>query len=84
MPRYPYDAEAHAYRDHGDPAVRLEAGIDEAGAAIEQLPPLGIDLAKITRQLEDDGVAKFTEAYTRLMDTLVERRAKDLAEVAKR
>jgi len=73
-----------AYRDHGDPAVRLEAGIDEAGAAIEQLPPLGIDLAKITRQLEDDGVAKFTEAYTRLMDTLVERRAKDLAEVAKR
>ena len=68
----------NAYRDHGDPSSRLEEGIEEANAAIERLPLLGIDLAKITQELEDDGVAKFIEAFKRLMDTLVERRAKDL------
>ena len=73
-----------AYREHGDPALRLESGIEEAGSVIEQLPALGIDLAALSQQLEDDGVAKFSEAYARLMDAIVERRKKDLAEAARR
>ena len=73
-----------AYRDHGDPSLRLEAGAQEAEAAIRQLPALGVDLARITQQLEDDGVAKFIAAYERLMGTIVERRTKDLAEAARR
>ncbi len=74
----------NAYRDHGNPANRLEKDVEEATAAIERLPGLGIDLARLTQQLEDEGVAKFTEAFTKLMDTLVERRAKDLVETANR
>lgn len=70
----------NAYRDHGDPSRRLEEGVEKANAAIELLPLLGIDLAKLTQELEDDGVAKFTAAFTRLMDTLIERRAKDIKE----
>jgi transaldolase len=50
----------NAYRDHGDPSSRLEEGTEKAEAAIERLPQLGIDLAKLTQQLEDEGVAKFT------------------------
>jgi transaldolase len=68
----------NAYRDHGDPSSRLEEGIEKAEAAIERLPQLGIDLAKLTQQLEDEGVAKFTAAFKQLTDTLGKRRAKDI------
>src|SRR5262249_44434352 len=34
----------HAYRDHGQPADRLEEGAEEARRVLERLPELGIDL----------------------------------------
>ncbi|MGA2401000.1 MAG: transaldolase [Syntrophobacteraceae bacterium] len=63
----------NAYRDHGDPAPRLEEHLDEAADFLKRLPELNIDLDKITRQLEDEGVAKFNEPYDSLMRTLAEK-----------
>jgi len=59
-----------AYRDHGDPKVRLEQDVKEARLVLERLPQLGINIDHVTRQLEDDGVAKFNKPFDQLMDTL--------------
>lgn len=63
-------ATLDAYRNHGDPMVRLENDIDEASKILERLPDLGIDIDKITQQLEDDGVENFSELFDKLMVTL--------------
>jgi transaldolase/glucose-6-phosphate isomerase len=65
----------NAYRDHGQPAARLEQGLDEAHKVLDSLSELGIDIAKVTEQLEDEGVNKFIHSFDRLMDTLQQARA---------
>jgi len=65
----------HAYRDHGQPAPRLEEGVAEAHRALERLPELGIDLDAVTQQLEQEGIEKFNQPYDRLMASLEEKRA---------
>ena len=59
-----------AYRDHGNPKARLEQDVEEARLVLERLPQLGINIDHVTRQLEDDGVAKFNKPFDKLMDTL--------------
>lgn len=63
----------NAYRDHGDPAFRLEEHLDKANDFIKRLPELNIDLDEITQQLEDEGVAKFNKTYDSLVRTLAEK-----------
>jgi transaldolase len=70
----------HAYRDHGQPAARLEEEVPEAGRVLDSLPELEIDLAALTRQLEEEGVQKFNESFDRLMTALEQKRAAALAE----
>ncbi len=70
----------NAYRDHGKPAVRITEDVDSAHKVLEQLPPLGIDIDKITQQLEDHGVRKFDEAFEALMKSLETKREAALAE----
>jgi transaldolase len=59
-----------AYRDHGQPALTLGEGLDEAQATLRQLTALDIDLDRATQQLEDEGVAKFNKAFDLLIETL--------------
>ncbi|HXU94180.1 MAG TPA: transaldolase [Gallionella sp.] len=59
-----------AYRDHGDPKVRIEQDVDRAYWVLEQLPGLGIDIDRVTQQLEDEGDEKFSEPFDKLMETL--------------
>ena len=65
----------NAYRDHGDPAPRLEENGEEALQVLHNLAGLDIDLGKATQQLEDEGVQKFINSFGRLMDTLEMKRA---------
>jgi transaldolase len=59
-----------AYRDHGDPKARLEQDIAEAGLVMEGLQKLGINIDRVTQQLEDDGVMKFNMPFDKLLQTL--------------
>ena len=68
-----------AYRDHGKPAPRLAEGLREARGTLKSLDGLGIDLDKVTQQLEDEGVDKFIKPYDKLMNTLNEKRLAALA-----
>jgi transaldolase len=62
-----------AYRDHGDPKVRLEEDVERARWVLERLPELGIVIDTVTQQLEDEGVAKFNKPFDKLMETLAEK-----------
>jgi len=70
----------NAYRDHGDPALRLEADVAKARKVLEMLPEIGINLDDVTQQLEDEGVEKFVKPFERLITALEEKRKEALAE----
>ncbi len=59
-----------AYRDHGEPQDRIEQDVVKARWMLDRLPELGISIDKVTQQLEDDGVQKFSKAFDKLMDVL--------------
>jgi transaldolase len=71
-----------AYRDHGDPAPRLDADLQQAHRVLKTLAGLGIDLEDVTRKLEDEGVDKFIKPYDQLMETLRRERAAALAGIS--
>lgn len=60
-------ATMNAFRDHGVCAPRLGEGIDEAGWFLAELPQFGIDLEKVTQDLQKDGVDSFVASFTQLM-----------------
>ncbi|HET9332096.1 MAG TPA: transaldolase [Gemmatimonadota bacterium] len=63
-----------AYRDHGDPAVRIRDDLDGARRRLESLGELGIDFPTILEELEKEGVEKFADSYHGLLETLEEKR----------
>jgi transaldolase len=58
------------YRDHGEPKDRIEQEVVKARWVLERLPELGISIDKVTQQLEDEGVEKFSKSFDKLMETL--------------
>ena len=58
------------YRDHGDPKVRIHDDLAGAHAAFAALKSLGIDFDKVTKELEDEGVQKFTDSFDSLMQAI--------------
>ncbi len=74
----------NAYRDHGDPALRLEEDGQEALQVLHRLAGLDIDLGKATQQLGNEGVQKFINSFDHLMDTLEMKRAAALGEAMDR
>ena len=50
-----------AYRDHGDPQIRIEDDLEAARALPGELAALGIDLETVANELERQGVAKFVK-----------------------
>lgn len=70
----------NAYRDHGDPAPRLEEDMEAAAEVLERLAESGIDIDQCTGQLEDEGIEKFNKPYDDLLDNLEKKRAAATAE----
>jgi len=63
----------NAYRDHGDPDLRLETDIQKSASDFQLLSEVGIDIDHVTQQLEDEGVDKFNQSYDKLIKTLNEK-----------
>ena len=70
----------HAYRDHGQPALRLEEGLDQARSFLARLFEVGIDLDQVTGQLEEEGIGKFIKPYDNLLCILEAKRQTILKE----
>lgn len=65
-----------AYRDHGDPASRLEDDLEGATAILEKIKEAGIDIDAITKQLEEEGIDKFNKPFQKLLDAIEEQKSK--------
>lgn len=59
-----------AYRDHGDPAPRLAAALDEAHEVFAALARLGLDYRAAAARLEREGVTRFAESHHALLAAL--------------
>ncbi len=69
MPPETFDA----YRARGNPKVRIHDDLDAARAAFRGLAQVGIDERQIFRELEEDGVKKFSDSFDALMKALAEK-----------
>jgi transaldolase len=63
-----------AFLDHGQVRASLEENLPEARQALADLEALGISMAKITADLEAEGVKSFSDAFTVLLDAVAKRR----------
>jgi transaldolase/glucose-6-phosphate isomerase len=63
-----------AFRDHGRPRASLEEGVSGAEETLQALARSGISLVKITDDLLVDGVRKFVEPFTKLLQAVERRR----------
>lgn len=62
-----------AYRDHGDPKVRIHDDLFGAHAAFRGLDELGIDERQVSRELEEEGVKKFADSFDSLLKAVEEK-----------
>ncbi len=65
-----------AFRDHGIAANTLENDLDKATEALERLKKGGIDIDKITQQLEDEGIEKFNKPFEKLLQAIEDQKSK--------
>jgi transaldolase len=65
-----------AFRDHGVAADTLEEDLDKATEALERLKAAGIDIDKITQQLEDEGIDKFNKPFEKLLNAIEDQKSK--------
>jgi len=63
----------NAYRDHGIAVLRLDEYLHESNWVMSHLPELGIDINKLTQDLEDEGLRRFIEPFDTLMDALTKK-----------
>lgn len=69
-------ATVDAFRDHGKLSYSLESGLEESQLVLKRLAELGIDLEKVGKQLQEEGVASFAKSFASLMNTIASKAAK--------
>lgn len=65
-----------AFRDHGVAANTLEQGLDKATEALARVKAAGIDIDKLTQQLEDEGIEKFNQPFEKLLASIEANKGK--------
>jgi transaldolase len=63
-----------AFQDHGEVALTLDEGIDEARALFDQIEAAGVSVDDVTRTLEAEGVQKFSDSFDELLDGIRAKR----------
>jgi transaldolase len=67
-----------AFEDHGTLARSIDSGVADAGAVMDTLAEVGVDMDDVGRTLEDQGVASFHQSFTHVLEAL-EHKARQLA-----
>jgi transaldolase len=57
-----------AFQDHGEVALTLEEGIEEAEELFAQLAEAGVDYDDVTETLEREGIEKFSDSFAEALD----------------
>ena len=63
-------ATLEAFRDHGRPRVSLTEDVDAAEGVFSGLKDVGVNLEKVTEELQIEGVAAFAASFDQLLATL--------------
>jgi transaldolase len=63
-------ATLKAFLDHGRPQQTITKDVDRAEKEIKSLSKLGVDLNAVTTQLENEGVAAFSQAFDQMIESL--------------
>jgi transaldolase len=66
-----------AFNDHGKVDLTLEKDLESAENAISSLEQVGLSLDQATQELEDEGVAAFSNAFASLLES-VDARSKEV------
>lgn len=66
-------ATMDAFRDHGDPRLTLEEGIEQARETVARLVRAGIDLNNLGDELQREGVDSFARSFDDLLGTIRRR-----------
>jgi transaldolase len=64
------DTTLAAFDDHGTVARTVDADVGTARATMAGLADVGVDLADVTKVLEDEGVAAFSKSFDELIGVL--------------
>jgi transaldolase len=63
-----------AFQDHGEVALTLEEGLEEARQLFDDLAAAGVDVDDVTRVLEEEGIQKFSDSFDELLDGIRAKR----------
>lgn len=63
-----------AYLDHGKPRSHLVGSGERAREQLSDLSGLGIDFRRVTNELEDEGIEKFSKSYGQALVTIAKKR----------
>jgi transaldolase len=63
-----------AFQDHGEVALTLEQGLDEARKVFRDLAAAGVDYDDVTDTLEREGVQKFADSFAELLEGIAAKR----------
>ena len=63
-----------AFQDHGVVELTLEKDLDEARRVFEEVAEAGVDYDDVTDTLEREGVQKFIDSFTELMEGIAGKR----------
>jgi transaldolase len=72
-------ATMDAFRDHGKVAPSLEANLDQARGAVNQLEAAGVDLLEVGAELQLEGVELFKKSFEDLIAATRKHRDRVLA-----
>jgi transaldolase len=62
-----------AFQDHGEVALTLEQGVEEAEQVFAELAEAGVDYEDVTDTLEREGVEKFSDSFTEALEGIREK-----------
>ncbi len=54
-------------------AQTVDKGFEQAGADLDALGEVGVDMKDVSKQLEDEGVAAFSKSYDELLQALEDK-----------
>ncbi|HET6811450.1 MAG TPA: transaldolase [Acidimicrobiales bacterium] len=67
------DATIDAFIDHGKVTRTIDSGVDDARRDMARAGELGVDMAEVSRVLEEEGVAAFSKSFEELIQSLTDK-----------
>jgi transaldolase len=69
-----------AFKDHGKAHVTIEDRLEDAERLFVELKGVGVDIQRVTEQLEEEGVRLFSDSFILLLKEIAAKRDSILSE----